>query len=221
MANKYCEWMIEVGVMLIDTNLTIAYRCPVCGRFRFNGVSYFSLAAGRINILGSCCGREIKTLRVKRDIHEINVPCIGCGENHRVRINARKVLHKGMGIFICENTGIKYCFIGKNGYVNNMVDNYEKELDGIADCLGYDNYFKNSHVMLDTLIKLNEMAEQDNLFCECGSADIEISLFSDRIYLKCRNCPGEKVIYASSNKDLEDILLKKKMLLSRHFDRIL
>lgn len=179
------------------------------------------MEAQRLSVLGDCCGRKLVASRLKKGFHKINVPCIGCGEDHRIKVHIKSIINNGLQFFFCDNTGIQYCFIGKDDDVKNMVDNYEKELDCIADCLGYDNYFKNSHVMLDTLIKLNDMAEQGNLLCECGSADIDISLLSDRIYLRCRNCPGEGVIYASSNKDLGDILLKKRMLLSRQFDSIL
>lgn len=207
--------------MLIDTNFTIAYRCPTCGSLKYICASFFDLPIELFDKPADCCKCEIKADKMKKGFYEIMVPCIGCGERHRVSISMREILRRGLDYFICENTGIQYCYIGKDDYVRSMVDIYDKELDGIADCLGYDNYFKNSHVMLDTLIKLHEIAEQGNLFCECGSADIDISLLSDRICLKCRNCPGEKVIYASSNKDLRDILLKKRMLLSRHFDRSL
>jgi len=207
--------------MLIDTNFTIAYRCPVCGSFRFMGASLFGPLAVPGGNPDGCCGCDILVIGKKKGIYEVNVPCIGCGGSHKNVVNFKKVVRGGMDFYICENTGIQYCFIGNDDYVRNMVDMYEKELDGIADCLGYDNYFKNSHVMLDALIRLHEIAEQGNLFCECGSLDIEITLLPDRIYLKCRNCPGGQVIYASSNKDLKDILLKKRMLLSRHFDRIL
>jgi hypothetical protein len=207
--------------MLIDTNFTIAYRCPVCGSLRFVNASLFGFLTELGGNSGGCCGCNIVVAGTRKGVSRITVPCIGCGGCHKIIVDLKKVVRNNIGFYICENTGIQYCFIGNDDYVQQMVDMYEKELDGIADCLGYDNYFKNSHVMLDTLIKLHEIAEQGNLLCECGSEDIEITLLPDRIYLKCRNCPGEKEIYASSNKDLKDILLKKRMLLSRHFDRIL
>lgn len=199
--------------MLVNTDLTVAYRCPVCGSFRFGDISVFRLGTDTVKIC-SCCRCAVRIVRKGRGMYRVSVPCIGCGSNHVYNIEMPSIVKKDVLTFFCDITGIQHFFIGKDEHVRRRVDRYETELEGIADCLGYDSYFKNSHVMLDMLIRLHEMAEQGSLCCECGSGDIEISLLSDRIFLKCRNCPGKKVIFASSNKDLKDIRLRKGMLLS-------
>ena len=54
--------------------------------------------------------------------------------------------------------------------------------------------------MLDSLNLIHDIAERGNLFCECGNDDIELLLLSDRIYLRCNLCPGNKIIYADVYK---------------------
>ena len=78
---------------------------------------------------------------------------------------------------------------------------------------GYDSYFSNTQVMFDSLNIIHDIAAQGNLFCECGNDDIELLLFSDKIYLRCNKCPANKIIYASTNEHLRENLKLEQILL--------
>jgi len=204
----------EVGKMLIDTSITIAYKCPSCGSFKFFSISVFAVSYKNIHSLKCDCNKsEISVARNSSGSFVLVAPCIGCGGEHAISIDKNKMLHKEVNIFSCSSTGIEQCFIGKDLAVRKKIDKLEKELDKLIDMFGYDNYFKNTQVMFDSLNKIHDIAEQGNLYCECGNSDIELSLLSDKIYLKCKKCSASRVIYAISNEHLKDILMSRQILL--------
>lgn len=104
-------------------------------------------------------------------------------------------------------------FIGNDEDVRKKIDSLEREFDELINTLGYDNYFVNTQVMFDSLNIIHDIAEKGNLFCECGNNDIELLLLSDKIYLRCKRCPANKIIYASSNEHLKNNLQTKQILL--------
>lgn len=202
--------------MLIDASVTIAYKCSSCGSFEFFSVSFFKLLHSRNYDLSCRCGKSKLTITKEGTRHyRIRIPCIGCGCGHSYVLNRRELLYKEINEFYCPDTGIKQCFAGTDDRVRKNVDKLEKEFDSIIDMFGYDNYFKNTQVMFDSLNKVHDIAEKGNLYCECGSGKIEIVLFSDKIHLECKRCHGSKTIYAFSNENLKSILKSRKIKLIR------
>ena len=205
---------IEVGKMIINTGITLAYKCSSCGAFQFNNVSLFEIPQ-KEDIVFTCRCRE-SSLVIKKEsptIFKIVIPCIGCGINHVYLVSTKEFIAQEIYIFNCPNTGIEQCFMGSDQIVRKKIDNLEREYDELINRLGYDNYFVNTQVMLDSLNLIHDIAERGNLFCECGNDDIELLLLSDRIYLRCNLCPGNKIIYASSNEHLKVNLLRKEIML--------
>lgn len=200
--------------MLIDMELTIAYKCFSCGTFDFTKVNLFKLFLNE-NIKSCCkCGNAILEIKkTNKNEFRLLVPCIGCGAKHQHLIHRESLLGNNVVIYTCPLTGIKNCFIGKDDLVRKFIDNFEKELNGIIDGLGYDSYFANPQVMLDTLNKIHDIAEDGNLHCECGCDEIIVSMFPRGIALKCIKCCREAFIPASTNNDLKEILQRDTITL--------
>lgn len=200
--------------MLIDTGIAIAYKCSSCGSFEFYNTSLFVLLFGKENCFSCRCKKSEFTISETNDGYLAKIPCIGCGNEHVYTFGRKAVLKKEIIAFNCPETDIQLCFIGKDEQVRKKVDSMEKELDKIIDMFGYESYFNNTQVMLDTLNKIHDIAEQGNLCCECGNSDIELLLLPDVILLKCRRCSAEDIIYAATNKDLRETLLKKYIMVA-------
>ena len=200
--------------MLIDMDVTIAYKCFYCGTFDFTNINLFELYP-RNSIISKCrCeGAKLEILELCKNKYKFIIPCIGCGLEHSLIIDREELTGKDIMIYKCPVTGIKQCFIGRDAVVREYIDNFEKELDVMIDGLGYENYFENTQVMLDTLNKIHDIAEQGHLHCECGSDDIKVSMLRKGIYLKCSQCSGNKFISAASNNDLKKTLQKVSIIL--------
>ncbi len=200
--------------MLIDTDITIAYKCFSCGSFNFKNVNLFKLLPNKKLVSGCRCkNAKLEVIRTGKNDYRLTVPCIGCGMEHSHSIGREMLINNNILIYACPVTSIKYCFIGKDTAVRDFVDNFEKELDGMIDGLGYDNYFDNTQVMLDTLNRIHDIAEKGQLFCECGCDDIVVSMRRKGISLKCSQCSRGEFIPAASNNDLKKILLQDRIIL--------
>lgn len=204
--------------MLIDTSVTIAYKCSSCGTFEFFYISLFSLLYKKECLLTCRCNKSsISITRENFKDFRVKIPCIGCGSEHTFVLCRKDFLYKDISIFYCPVTGMQNCFIGSDDKVSRKIDNLEKEFDELIDKFGYDNYFKNTQVMFDSLNIIHDIAEKGNLECQCGNNDIELILLSDKIHLECRKCGGKRIVNAASNKDLKDIFNKRHILLTQGY----
>lgn len=201
--------------MLIDMDVTIAYKCFCCGTFDFTNINLFKFHRHK-SIMPKCrCeGTSLDILEICKNTYKIVVPCIGCGTEHSLIVNREELISKNIMVYTCPVTKIKQCFIGRDSVVREYVDNFEKELDDIIDGFGYENYFANTQVMIETLNKIHDIAEQGDLRCQCGCNNIGVSLLRKGIYLKCPQCSGNKFIPASSNNDLKKTIQKAKIILA-------
>lgn len=203
--------------MLIDTSATIAYKCTSCGSFEFFNISLFILLYKKKCNLSCRCKKSSITVKQEGENNFlISIPCIGCGNEHTYLLTKRSFLLGDPVVFNCPETGMQICFIGRDEAVRKKVDSLEEELDELMDAYGYESYFKNTQVMFDILNRIHDIALNDNLYCECGSSDIELVLLSDCILLRCVKCGCDKTIAAANNKDLKSILSKNQILLSEN-----
>lgn len=200
--------------MIINTGITFAYKCSSCGTFQFNNISLFEISQKEESVFTCRCKKAALVMKKESPaVFKIVIPCIGCGTSHIYLMSIKEFIAQEIYIFNCPNTGIEQCFVGSEQAVRKKIDKLEREYDELINMFGYDNYFINTQVMFDSLNIIHDIAERGNLFCECGNDDIDLLLLSDKIYLRCSLCPGNKIIYASSNEHLKVSLLRKQIML--------
>lgn len=202
--------------MLIDTSITIAYKCTSCGSYEFFNISMFILMYKKDCDLACRCRRSCVSIKQEGENNFlINIPCIGCDNEHTYLITKRSMLLGRTIVLNCPETGMQICFIGKDEAVRKKVDSLEEEFDELMDTFGYESYFRNTQVMFDTLNHIHDIALRGNLNCECGVDDIDLVLLTDCILLRCGKCGGDKRIPAAKNEDLREVLRKSQLLISR------
>ena len=188
--------------MKTDTYVTIAYRCCTCGAFEFFSISLNeTLQKGHVFLTCRCKKSGISLNKSANA--RISVPCIGCSKEHEYVFQPEAFSHCEVIEYNCPSTGIQICFMGNDMHVRKKIDNLERELDSIIDGLGYESYFANTRVMLDSINRIHDIADMGNLSCRCASGNIELIPYSDRIELICSKCHGESIIKAASNEDLK------------------
>ncbi|HEX2946841.1 MAG TPA: hypothetical protein VHT96_12885 [Clostridia bacterium] len=201
--------------MLIDTSVTIAYKCNSCGSFEFFNISLFTLLHKKNYCLSCRCKKSRITIKQEGENNFlISIPCIGCGNDHTYLFTKKSILLGDPIAVNCPETGMEICFVGRDEAVRKKVDSLEEKLDEIINMYGYESYFDNTQVMFDTLNHIHDIALKGNLQCECGNNDVELVLLSDCILLRCVKCGSSKKIQASKNKDLKEILMKNQILIT-------
>ncbi len=216
MANSLIKTLVLEGdeQVIISTDFTIAYKCIACGTFEFISVNLFRLLRQK-NIKEHCrCGQAQAEIRHLEDRISILVPCIACGTNHEYIVSINELSQKKIINFICEYTGVEHCFVGNDYSVRECVDSLEREMDSMMDTLGYESYFANSQVMLETINRIHDLAESKRLICQCGCKEVTINLYYKGVFLRCSRCPSYKFIAAASNMDLKITLAKKNIVLT-------
>ncbi|MDK2798797.1 MAG: hypothetical protein PWP27_334 [Clostridiales bacterium] len=200
--------------MVVNWLNTIAYKCPVCGSIEFNNISIFDFSGEKEYTVHCSCGKAfVKIITQSRQKCTISIPCIACNHMHAYTVNFKALWTKRIINFKCTKTNIELCFIGDDDIVRQKVDQYEMQMDKLMNDIGYDDYFKNSTVMLDTIDKIHDIAEKGNLFCECGNHDIDLQIFGDRVELICTKCRSYEMIKACTNQDLKHTFKRNSIIL--------
>lgn len=201
--------------MLIDTNVTIAYKCTSCGSFEFFNISLFTLLDKEdCSLLCRCKNSSVTIKQEGKSRFLMNIPCIGCGNKHTYLLTKKNILLGKPVVFNCPETGMQICFAGKDEAVRKRVDSLEEEFDELIDMYGYESCFNNTQVMFDMLNRIHDVALKGNLYCECGSVNVEMALLPDCILLRCGKCGCNKKIPAAKNKDLKEILTKDEIFIT-------
>ncbi len=191
--------------MLVNPEVTFAFRCLDCGRLTFGSISPFKLIGEHRMVVPCECGKSAATIEeADRLVYNITVPCIACGDYHVYTIE-NKMWLRPLNILTCPKTDYKICFLGKEQDILKSIEDFDSELDKALSGLDFDNYFKNSEVMYEAVNKLHEIAEKGNLYCTCGNHNIDVLLKPEGIELLCGKCLAKGFIYAESIRDLKSI----------------
>jgi len=203
--------------MIVATEFVVAMRCPGCGKMDFHIVSRFAFAgAGNHKIICTCGAPKLIIGTKNRQQYWFQVPCVLCETNHLIYYKGRQMWSDEVNFFYCNDTSVELGFFGPDVKVHTLADNYEYNLASLVDGLGYDDYFFNPEVMFEVLNCLHDIAEEGFLYCECGSYQIEIDIFPDRIDLQCKDCKTTSVVYAEKEEDLERVRGIKKIELVKN-----
>ena len=200
--------------MLINLSTTIALSCPACGRLEREKINIFELPVGELKQLSCSCGAEKASIKRKENSYlELNYFCLHCNTAHKVVISPQKFWYsKNLNPLSCKETGLNPGFFGPSELVDDELRQEKQDLELMAAELGFDD-FKNPDIMLQALDILHDIAAEGELSCECGSDDINIELFSDKIQLICNHCSAHLNIQAVNKADLKNLRQLNKVQL--------
>lgn len=199
--------------MLINTETTIATRCPVCGKLDFHDLSLFALASAGKQELVCTCGSPKLTVLVKKDNYWLQANCIYCEQKHYIPFKRKDFWAKKAFAFYCFETNLDLGFLGPKDEVIKLT---EAMKDGLDAQLEQEDYFENPKIMFEVLNTLHDIAEEDELYCACGNNDIEIEILPKGIELKCSRCNTTYFLAAETEEDLraarklDNIMVPKK-----------
>lgn len=192
--------------MVIELTTAFAMRCPGCGRLEVDQVNIFQLS-GREEITFQCeCGTHKARIRLKGSSYVVlEYYCIICDREHSAVLTRKQFWNqKYLNAIYCLDTDLNLGYYGLYDLINQELERQQEELNSMANDLGFDE-FVNPEIMLEVLDYLDDIAASGRLFCECGSHNINIELFSDRLELSCNNCYAYHQIPAASKEDLEAV----------------
>ena len=203
--------------MLVTTNSVMAMRCPECGKLEYHALSRFAVCKGKSLRINCSCGATALIINSKDLSHyRLQVPCLVCETKHIIEVNGRSLWSGEVIRLSCSDTDLELGYIGPEPEVKQIIHSQEQELEALADDINSESYFHNSDIMYEVLNCLHEIAEQGELYCQCGNLRIEVELFPDCLELHCRNCDSINIIYAETEEDLNVIKQVDTIELARH-----
>lgn len=202
--------------MIIEYLTTVSLRCSVCGRLDIHSLNIFDLSGTHTTEIKCSCGDiklKIGTSNFKR--YWVQFDCIVCESEHTLFFAPAEFWGSDLLTIHCPDTDLKLGFVGPDILVQKEIRDQKQDLESMIKDLGFDDYFCDPEVMLEVLDILHDIAEKDNLFCQCGNRDIDIDMYPDKIQLVCRDCQGLTIIEARTRKDLGQLREMKKIILSK------
>lgn len=202
--------------MLINTNIAIAVRCDMCGRLKIHNISLFNFIKNRKIELTCECHHINATINTQdHKTYWTEISCFACQDTHVFTYNLKQFFQSNI-ISRCIETRMEIGYIGKHKDIQQLLCEHERNSYKAIDELGFYDYFDNSDIVMQSISKIRELELSDNVFCDCGFGDIEISLFPDRIELNCLNCNSVQMIYTENEEDLKNLLDKDSIILHQH-----
>ncbi|MFW6381470.1 MAG: hypothetical protein ACOCZ3_02895 [Bacillota bacterium] len=201
--------------MVLELSTAFSIRCPDCGRLQVDQINIFELSGrGTRDIYCSCGNKKASISRQGSDHIRVDYYCIICDQKHTTYIPASHFWnHSQLHPLLCQNTSLNLGYYGSYSLLQEELQRQQRELDSLASELGFDD-FVDPELMLEVLDHLHDKAAESGLYCECGSHDINIELFSDRVELSCNNCQATLTIPASYQQDLQELKMSDELILT-------
>lgn len=118
--------------MVLDASSKIAVKCSKCGKYNIIDLNFFKLNTS--TSMKCCCGQKMITAYVHKGILVLNIECIACDKPHEYRFKLNDIMEKPLNIISCPNAGMEIAFLGKDSYVEEVVDKY---MDDVYELLKY------------------------------------------------------------------------------------
>lgn len=193
--------------MIIETERALAMRCPACGKLNHQVFSLFSLSGARTLKLQCTCGFSLFQLSTRNySRYAAQLFCVVCEHLHMYDLTAKEFATDGYVAFACPDTEIELGSLGGRPAIQEIIRKEQTPLEDLLVSYDHADYFENREVMIGILESLQGLANHGRLFCQCGSVDIDIDIFPDRVELHCPECDGGLTIYGRTEQDLALVL---------------
>lgn len=202
--------------MLITTMTVVALRCPSCGRLEFRGLSIFNFAGTHTWQAECSCGALLLSLAKKGKHFILQYHCLMCDAFHNITCRREQLWSRELLLLSCYESDLEVGFIGPREKVQRAVQHHEDSLAGIAENLGFKDFFEQPEIMYQLIAFIYELSENDKVTCGCGNKNIEVEIFPGHLQLRCEACGAEKNINAACIADLEQVKRVQKICLPGH-----
>lgn len=200
------------GPMLVDYNTTLAFRCPICRVLGYYPLSIFSLSRFRDYSISCNCGFPMAIVGVKKkDIYYLKYNCLSCSTDHTFYYSQGKFFSSCITPIPCPLGGMTSGYLGPDAKLRDRIPNDE----GLASLLGqldFHDYFHDPETMLEVLKIILDITETNRLFCQCGSDEMDVTIYPHQLEIICKVC-GDVVMIQGGTKDSLISLQRIKNLL--------
>ncbi|GAB6099510.1 hypothetical protein JCM16358_13890 [Halanaerocella petrolearia] len=197
--------------MVIEYQITLACRCPKCGKLELEEVNIFDFSGADKLELECDCGFDKLVIGKKGQNFWLEYPCIFCDTKHRNFYKQNEFWANQVKSIECSINRTELGYFGPYNEVKELTEQEEEYLEEMMDKLDFEDYFTNPDIMLAALNELHDIAKESGLVCQCGSKEIDIEMLPNEIELICKKCDGVTKVEAKTERDLKELRKLKKI----------
>lgn len=120
--------------MVLNTYSRLAVKCSECGEYNIVDLNIFKI---KIPTSVRCdCGHRIFKAQVYKSQLILDIDCIACDEHHNYGFRLKKVVKSQVDIISCPLTGMEIAFLGKDVFVDDIVNRYLDDMKELLKSLG-------------------------------------------------------------------------------------
>ena len=155
--------------MLINRKTVVAVRCPWCGNMQTNTADPFQISTGEGITVKCQCGEEVFTLKKKKtNGYQLNISCIACDHEHIYKLGYKDLWKTNLCILDCHYTHMEVCFLGRESYVKQAVEAYEREMEEIIRQLGIEEFLGDDDLWSESFTRFMDTVEKVNFNSDLG-----------------------------------------------------
>ena len=184
--------------MVIETERSLAMRCPACGKLNHQVFSLFELSGSRTLKVHCNCGFTLLVIGTRdHKKYTLQTFCVVCEMTHITICSAKELWCQDQTELFCPDTGVELGLIGNRAIVREAIRKEQTPLQVLLQSSEYNEFFENGEVMT----ALQDLADQGRLYCQCGNANIDIDIYPERVELHCPECDGSLTVYGRTLED--------------------
>lgn len=182
--------------MIVHSERAIALTCPACQVVQEHEFSLFRLS--RPLQLTCSCGFSQGHFRKLGKHFELNVLSVD-GDRIRMLFSKRELFHTHLVNVLSPKNGKKLGYLGNPRAVKKTV-----RMDAHRFSPQPGDFF-NPEIMRQILDRLQDLAEERKIRCECDRPSVGLDVYADRVELVCSFCGSTVLIGASIREDLDGL----------------
>ncbi len=228
-------------MVLNSKETTLAYRCPVCGKFILGIVGIFTLSGDLIKLKCDCGGSEVTVAYTADRKLKITVPCLFCPAPHSYVLSSDAFFERELLALTCTYSSLDVCYIGNKDRVLEAAKEADRELLEIIEESGFDSFdeflngknsvtdssednvdkdFRIDYAQIEEIVRfmLVELSEDGDISCGCKEGDTaryDFEFKGDSVKIFCHTCGHEHLVPMSSTLAANAFLHTDKLKLEK------
>jgi hypothetical protein len=120
--------------MVLNAFSRIAVKCSECGKYNIVDLNIFKI---KIPTSVRCdCGHRMFKAHICKSQLILDIDCIACEEQHNYSFRLKEVVKSGVDIISCPLTGMEIAFLGKDVFVDDIVNRYIDDMKELLNSIG-------------------------------------------------------------------------------------
>lgn len=189
-------------------DITVAYRCPHCGKHILSLVGVFALSGDLMKLKCDCGQSELTMERENGDKIRFSLPCYLCPKPHIYTLPLSMILGRTLYAFPCKYADLPIGFVGQKEAVIAAAKQADEQLlkimedHQIPDFSAFAAQYREEPDARDAQIEdlvrftVRDLADEKKVYCNCPAhdGDYAVEFMVDSVLIYCRKCGATRML---------------------------